>query len=219
MLNDYQIALLLQQQYDGVTGVFDHDFVVDGDRCSIKYFEDSTIIVDEGSHDFLNWFFNFQGMMQQLTLDNITLGVETGFNVNMTDSMAQTLPLLPKDKPVICSGHSRGAGRAWIRAARLIRMGYDVYVVVFGSPRPGNSVLATVAANAKRMVSYCNGRDPVCRVPVFIPLFAEYIEPAAFVMLNEPPAPSDVWGHEAGWHHMNPNYLAGVAKACGVSQS
>lgn len=51
------------------------------------------------------------------------------------------LPYLTKDKSIFITGHSLGGGRAHQFAALLIRLGYKVTVVVFGSPRPGDSAL------------------------------------------------------------------------------
>lgn len=138
------------------------------------------------------------------------VGVEAGFDINMDASITQTLPLIPKDKTVYCIGHSRGAGRAWIRAQRLIRLGYKVAVVVFGSPRPGDSAIATILKGAVKISSYCNGKDPICRVPFFIPKLAGFIEPSPFIMLNVPPDQDDEWGHEMGWHHVE-HYQKGLS--------
>ena len=216
-LSPLQLATIVQQQYDNVQGFFDYDFITEGDRLSIKQFKDCVVLVDEGSHDFLNWFYNFIAIAPNLRMKTVrfggvdNVGVELGFDINMEASVAQTAPLLHKGVTTYCIGHSRGAGRAYLRAARLIALGFtDVRICVFGAPRPGDDVLQGILNKATEHWSFRNGKDPVCRVPYCIPPFLKYIEPVDFTMLNVSPTAADPWGHEFGWHHMNPNYITGM---------
>ena len=138
MQTDLELSLILQRQYDGVQGFFDHDFInATGDRYCIKYFPDCTVVAHEGSHDDLNWFYNAVFVMVQK--EGIG-GVDEGFAIGIQEQTDQAAPLIPKDKVVYLIGHSRAGPRAQLMAARLIRLGYKVVIVVFASPRPGDAV-------------------------------------------------------------------------------
>lgn len=211
MLNDYDIALLLQSQYDCTQGVFDHDFTnVHGDRYCIKYYHDCSVVVHEGSHDFLNWFNNARFVMQE---DSILGGIDLGFDIGIEDQTKQAAPLIPKEKQVYVSGHSRAGPRAYLMAARLIKMGYEVSIVTFASPRPGDAKFASIIQTAKEARSYRNYRDFdeqdfVCDVPFPHPF--GYIHPVQPIVIDMPPAQSDSWGVLAR-HHLF-LYTAGVKK-------
>jgi rhodanese-related sulfurtransferase len=204
MLSDLACCDLCQSQYDG-EAIFDHDFTNDqGDRYCIKYHPDCTAVVHEGSHDTLNWYHNFQAEM--ISVPDFG-GVEKGFYNGLPEVMVQALPLIPKDKPVYVTGHSRGAARAGIMAAILIKQGYDVIVVVFGSPRAGDKEFSSILEGAKLRRSYRNyhdfdNQDFVCDMPLFCPLtFRNFCSPIAYRMIDERPNDPDAWGILA-YHHL-----------------
>lgn len=217
MLNDYEIALLLQQQYDEAQGVFDVILDVSGVYCSVKYFQDFSVICFRGSTTILDWCRDFQGIMVP---DAELGGVEQGFITGLRDIDAHidTLPIFGSEKSVIITGHSLGAARALLFAGMWTlhnQMEPGDEVVVFGSPRPGGMKLKGILAPLT-VRAYCNGRDPVCRVPLDIPLIDPYCEPCELIMLDEAPTPDDVWGGFIGWHHLFPNYGNGVKKVLGL---
>lgn len=201
MLTDYELANLCQSQYDGVQGVFDHDFTNEqGDRYCIKYYDDCSVVAHEGSHDFLNWFNNARFVMEE---NPVLGGVDIGFDIGVGPQTAQATPLLPKDKVVYVIGHSRAGPRAYLMAARLIKLGYQVIIVTFASPRPGDSKLAAIINTAKEVRSYRNyhdfdQQDFVCDVPLPHPF--GYVHPVQPIIIDAPPSPGDSWGILARHH-------------------
>lgn len=198
MLTDLDLCDLCQAQYDNAP--FDHDIIKDGDRCSIKYYLDCSVIVHEGSHDFLNWFNNVRFVMTLAT--DINCGVDEGFDINIGEMTSQALPLIPKDKPVYFTGHSRGAPRAQLMAARFIKQGYDVRIVVFASPRPGDSILGKLLASVPH-TQYRNyhgflDQDFVCDAPAPYPF--GYVHPIEPIIIDVAPPPNDEWGVLARHH-------------------
>jgi hypothetical protein len=204
--SDFDLAKLCQSQSLN-ENIFDHDFVVSGDRYSIKYYPDCTVVVHEGSHDFLNWFYNADFVMIKIP---DFAGVDMGFDLNVSVMTQQAIPLIPKDKPVYFTGHSRGAPRAQLMAARFIKQGYQVVVVVFASPRPGDAMLARIL-NEMPIRSYRNygnfdEQDFVCDVPLPYPF--GYVHPVDQIIIDVPPEPNDAWGIFAR-HHLQ-LYIEGL---------
>lgn len=209
MLNDYQIALLLQQQYDAAQGVFDITLDVSGVYCSVKHFPNYSVICFRGSARILDFLRDFQGMMVP---DPQLGGVDQGFVIGLRDVKAHMDNIILGNKPVVITGHSLGAARAlqfaglWSLAGRPVTS-----IVTFGAPRAGGAKLKNILALIP-IRSYRNGSDPVCKVPFVIPIIDPYCESRDFIVLNEPPVKGDEWGPEIGWHHLFPNYGTGVQK-------
>lgn len=208
MPTDLEIALLLESQYNREQGIFDHDFSIEGDRCCIKYYPDCTVIAHEGSKDFLQWFNNAKFVMVQIP---DFAGVDEGFDINIDAMTVEALPLIPKDKMVILAGHSRGAPRAFLMAARLIKQGYNITVVALASPRPGDAALTAILSKAT-IRSYRNYRDfdhqdVICDVPFPFPF--KYVHPDPNpITFDIPPDPNDPTG-ELGRHHIQ-HYRAAI---------
>jgi Lipase (class 3) len=209
MLTDLDCANLCQAQYDG-DDIFDHVSVnAQGDCYSIKYYSDCTAVVDEGSHDLLNWINNAKFIMKQIPG---FAGVDEGFDIGVPETTAAMLPLIPKDKPVFFSGHSRAGPRALLRAARFIKQGYTVFSTVFASPRPGDAALAAILSSAT-IRSYRNYRsfddqDFICDVPTPYPF--GYVHPVQPILIDVAPQPNDEWGIFAR-HHLS-LYTAALQK-------
>ena len=209
MLSDLDIALLLQQQYDNTPDVFDLTIDVSGVYCSVKHYPDLAVVCFRGSATPLDFWRDFQGLM----INDAELGgVEQGFITGLRDIEAHLETVIPTGKPAIIAGHSLGAARAVLFAGLWIEYNQPVHsIVTFGTPRPGSKSLQRILSGIS-IHSYCNGEDPVCKVPFDIPLLEPYCEPAPFIMLNEPPVSNDPWGPEIGWHHLSPNYINGIRK-------
>lgn len=193
MLTDLDCADLCLAQYDGKP-IFDHIFHTCGVDYAIRFYPDCAAVVFEGSHNLPDWVSNFQAAM--IDVPNFA-GVERGFYTGMPEVAVQAAPLLPKTAPVYVTGHSRGAAHALIFAAMLIKQGYNVIVVVFGSPRPGDKRLAAILAQAP-VRSYRNyhdfdEQDFVCDVPLDLRLVAPYVHPARQIVIDVPPVPDDPW--------------------------
>lgn len=193
MLSDLDCANLCQAQYDG-KAIFDQSFSINGVDFSIKNYDDCGAIIFEGSHDLPDWISNFDAVMVDTTIG----GVEQGFYMGLSQCLLKAIPLLPKGKPIFVTGHSRGAAHAHLFAALLIKAGYDVVVVTFGSPRPGDARLAAILST-KPNRSYRNyldfdNQDFVCDVPLPLPPLTPYVHPSQQVIINSPAAPGDSWG-------------------------
>lgn len=206
MLTDLQIATFLQSQYDGAD-VFDYANRIGVVSVAVKHFPDCTGVFFEGSYNFPDWVSNFKANMIQV--DGLG-GVEFGFHENITETLGDILSMIPKDKPVFVGGHSRGSAHADIFGALLINLGYQVTVVVFGSPRPGDHNLAAILTRGTHR-AYKNRHDPVTNVPepLFLPYWP-YIHPTPFIMMNQKPSAGifDTWGPLADHHFYL--YLQGI---------
>lgn len=202
MLSDYTLATLCQAQYDGAT-IFDSAIQRGGDCVALKNYPDCSVVIHEGSHDFLNWYNNFRAGLVEVPDFG---GVEEGFYINLPEMCADLLPLIPKNKPVYLTGHSRGAARAVIMAAMLVKQGYTVICVVFGCPKPGDAVLASILEDYEcrwyRNTHDFEEQDFVCDVPIFCPItFKKFSHAGECVMIDVAPPENDSWGALA-WHHL-----------------
>jgi len=193
MLKDSDCAQLCIAQYNESPKAFDAHYAQRGDLCSIKYYDDCTAVIHEGSHNMPNWINNFDAIIMQTSVG----GVEAGFYIYLPEMLAGLLPVIPKDKPVFVTGHSRGAARAHIFAAMLIKAGYTVEVVTFGSPRPGDAVLAAILAMAPNRSYYnfhdIDEQDFVCDVPFDLELIEPFRHPTGRIRIDVAPAPDDPW--------------------------
>ncbi len=172
----------------------------------IKFNTDCVSLTFRGSTDAADWFRDFEAQMVD---DPILGGVHFGFLQGLRPLLDTIRPMLATDKRIVVEGHSLGAGRAHLMAALLQREAFIVERVLFGSPRPGGTKLATIL-NQHPCRSFRNRRDPVCAVPFDIPLFDEYRHPEPQIHLDQAPPPDDSWGPMAD-HHM-PLYLEAVKK-------
>lgn len=196
-LTDLHCANLLQAQYDGVAGTFDDVRHINGVDVAYKKYSDCTAVAFEGSHDVQDWLSNFQACM--IRVGNIG-GVELGFYTGIPEVLTALLPEIDKDKPVYVIGHSRGAAHAHIFARALIAAGFAppiVKRVVFGSPNPGDNILAGGLTDSP-VRSYRNYRnlleqDYVCIVPEPVPVLAPYMHPGERILIDMPAMKNDPW--------------------------
>jgi hypothetical protein len=170
------------------TDAFDHFLSTEGVVFGVKSYADSTAVAFPGSETLLDWERDFQF---EMIIDPDLDQVEKGFMTGMRAVLVLVLPLLPKDKAVLITGHSLGASRAHILAALLVSLGYNVVVVTFGSPRPGGQKLKEILAPFP-VRNYKNNNDPVCGVPFTTPT-EPYILPGNQVVINAQPIPCDPW--------------------------
>lgn len=210
MLTDLELANLCQAQYDG-DSVFNYTFSTAGVDYSIACFPTCTAIVFEGSHDLPDWVSNFEALMQQVSDFG---GVERGFYSGLPQAFAQARPLIPLDLPVYVTGHSRGAAHAQIFGAMLIIALYNVEIVVFGSPRPGDANLAAIINKIpNRSYRNFNGfdtQDFVTDVPLDLTLIAPFVHPSPQILIDVVPPDPDPWGLFK-MHHLSA-YIKGLEK-------
>lgn len=214
MPTDYDIALLLQAQYDGKP-VFDMARNTNGVDWAIKGFGDCSAIFLEGTHSLPDAARDFNFPMR--TVAGIG-GVHAGFYDGLPETLMAAIPYLPKDKLIKVCGHSLGAGEAHILTAMLAKAGYRALeTIAFGSPLPGDiGLAATLAPFENRSYwNYCDffNHDIVGSVPLYLPA-EPFIAPRQRILIHEAPAILDPWGMVA-WHHLNPLYCEGVRKLCG----
>ncbi len=141
------------------------------------------VLAFRGSRAVIDWKRDFRG----LPVRHPTLGFcHRGFLEGMNEVAAELGLYLSSSRPIVLTGHSLGAARAWIAAAMLITAGLRVAkVCVFGSPRPGFEKLACTLRDSQAVLrSYRNLDDPVTRVPFFAGLYRHPVEPER---LQEPP--------------------------------
>lgn len=194
-LTDLDCANLCEMQYGAdFNEFFDWTATTFGVTWSIKKYPDFCAVVFEGSHNLPDWMSNFKAIMIQIPDLG---GVEQGFYDGLPQTMEQINPLLPKDKLIYVTGHSRGAAHAQIFAAMLIKKGYKVEVVTFGCPRPGDEnlakVLSTMPNRSYRNFHDFDEQDFVCDVPLGIIVLAPFIHPSSQITIDVAPANGDPW--------------------------
>lgn len=195
-LTDLECAKKLQEQYDNVAG-FDRVLRIKGVDVAIKKYLDCTLVAFEGSHNVHDWLSNFEACMIRAPGFG---GVEMGFYDGIPETLKALDSDLDKSKPVYVTGHSRGAAHAHIFARALIIEGFVpsmVKRVVFGSPNPGDNILAGGLADSP-VNSYRNYRnhldqDFVCAVPEPVPVVAPYMHPGPRIIIDQPGLPNDPW--------------------------
>jgi hypothetical protein len=145
---------------------------------------------------------------------DLNCGVDEGFDIGIGEQTIQAMPLVPKSLPVYFTGHSRGAPRAQLMAARMIKAGYDVRIGVFASPRPGDGslgkLLASVPHTEYRNYGGFTDQDYVCDAPLPVPF--GYVHPVEPVIIDVAPDAGDSWGILAR-HHLF-LYRRGLLKLC-----
>ena len=213
MLNDYAIALLVQDLYDG-----DPDKTLDVMQCTsgvnwaMKFYPDCSVLIFEGTADILDIERDFDFPMEYVSgIGRVHAGAYKG----LQDVIQAAMPHLSKDKPLYVTGHSLGAMRAHIATALLVMFGYTlIETVVFGSPLPGDRQLANALAPYPNR-SYWNyhdvlNHDFIGNVPAPVPE-NPYMHPRQRLLIDEAPVYPDEWLLLA-WHHFRPLYLEGLRK-------
>lgn len=214
MTTDYDIALLLQDQYDNQVNNFDCFSVVNEVSFAVKHLDDCTAICFEGSHNLPDFERDFSAEMTYIPGLG---GVHSGFYYGLPDVLRYINDMLPTDKLIKVCGHSLGGGEAHIFMAMLAKQHYTfLEAITFGSPLPGDITLASIIEPFPNR-SYWNYRNPfqhdiVGSVPLWLPN-EKYVMPTQRILIDEAPELIDPWG-VASWHHFNPLYMNGVKKLC-----
>lgn len=193
----------LQLQYDNSMATFDYANRIGNVPIALKHFPDCDLVCFEGSRNLPDWYSNFKAWMIQV---NGIGRVEKGFYDDTPATVADLKPRLQPGKPLVITGHSRGAGHTNVVTRELILDGYDprmIYRVKFGEPRSGDAVYAEGFAGSPA-VSLRNYGDPldqdwVCDVPLHF-MLTPYVPTEAPTMIDVPPAPDDEWGFLARHH-------------------
>ena len=121
-----------------------------------------------------------------------------GFLEGIDASLAEIIPALGTDPhtSLTLDGHSLGAAHARIAAAKLTVRGIKVdQLCTFGSPRPGYVNIRRVIEKSgmvHRSFKYRN--DPVCDVPIPIPILYPVVHTEDATPLDGPSNSEDPWG-------------------------
>lgn len=197
MVTDIDLAQTCYDLYFD-TSKIDTILDIDGVCVGIKHLPEASIICFRGSTTILDWFRDFQA---QMVYDTELGGVDFGFLQGLRDIIGKRPGDAIPNKPVYITGHSLGAARALLFAALEKIRGLQIAgVTVFGPPRPGAFSVKTILASVP-VTCYKNRSDPVCYVPMDIPLFDPYVHVRELTPLNAAPPSDDAWGPLAD-HHM-----------------
>lgn len=218
-MQDYDIGRICSRLYDDTSlcDPFWHRiWPQDGGYAALRHEGGFDVVVWRGSATSYDWALNFDC----LPLKDGALGMlHAGFAKGVWPLQEEIADAVAR-RPVIVTGHSRGAAQACIFAGHLVAAGKaPVRLMVMGCPRPGYQQLADVLqAGGVDIHSYKNGDDPVTNVPFNIDLIGTkcdlpYVSVAPYIQLDEKPTPHDSWGPLAV--HRIELYLAGLKK-CGV---
>lgn len=211
MVTDFDIAVLIQAQYDNRVDSFDIFMHTAGIDWAIKTFDDCTALFFEGSHVLPDFVRDFDFPMEWVPAIG---GVHGGFYDGLPAAMEAIIPHLPAMKTIKICGHSLGAGEAHIMTAMLAHRGYHMLeTITFGSPLPGDRFLADSLAPYPNR-SYWNYRDffnhdIVGSVPPYMPPIEGFVIPRDRILIDIPPPILDPWGLVA-WHHFE-LYVKGLS--------
>ena len=206
MLNDFEICQLLKNQYDGNL-VADYFGNIQDVVFAVKTIGDVVYVLHEGTHDIPDVLHDFEANIARPFILNGG-GVHAGFWEGMVAAYDKIVSFLPKDKQIVLTGHSLGAGRVNVAAAILIcAYGYNpanIHRVKFASPRSNDLALENQISKSP-LRSYWNygsplSNDIVCTVPKEFLGFQYYTEEQK-IKIWSPPYFPDPWGIVA-WHHI-----------------
>lgn len=215
-MQDYDIGRICARLYDdsSLCDPFWHRiWPQDGGYAALRHEGAFDVVVWRGSATHYDWVMNFDA----LPVHDGSLGMLHAGFVKGVWPLQDEITAAVARRPVIVTGHSRGAAQAAIFAGHLVAAGKaPVQLMVMGCPRPGYQQLADVLkAGAVEIHSYKNGDDPVTDVPFRIDLVGKtcdlpYVPVGPYLPLYEKPAACDSWGFVAP-HHIE-LYLAGLKK-------
>lgn len=180
-------------------GKLDRVITTSGVTVGIAHKDDHSIICFRGSTTVLDWLRDLQA---QMVFDMYLGGVELGFMQGLREIIGERPGGAVPGVPVYVTGHSLGAARALIFVAMETLKGLPIAgVTVFGPPRPGASKLKEILAPVPIRM-YRNRRDPVCDVPLDIPLLDPYMHVRDLIHVDVAPPSNDPWLFAAD-HHMD----------------
>lgn len=217
-ISDFDIAKTCIRLYadNAETDSFwDQIWPEDGGYAALKHLGDFDVVVWRGSTTSYDWALNFDAMP---VIDGSLGMLHAGFVKGVWPLQDEiTAALKASGRPVIVTGHSRGAAQGAIFAGHLVAAGLSpARLMVMGCPRPGYQKLADVlASGGVEIHSYKNCDDPITDVPFNIDLIGTacdfpYVHVSDFRHLEQAPAKLDKWGLFAA-HHCE-LYVAGIQK-------
>jgi hypothetical protein len=157
---------------------FWHYFHVGETECGLSIYGNICYLTIQGTVDFSDWLDGFNiAPIKHPVLGNL----HSGFDRDLPELISHLRLKLPKNMNVICCGHSAGAAKASLLAARLRLDGINVIqVYLFASPNPAQQEFKHWMQKNIRGLSFWNKCqyipflcDPVPKVP-FTPWQAPY---------------------------------------------
>lgn len=177
------------------------------------------LLAVRGSITRQDWIEDFRS---QMGIEDGNLGViPQGFADGLYGAVDWVGKFLPEGPMVpfktVIVGHSLGAAHAALLAGLLIAQDKRVNpaykrvdgLVLFGCPRPGQQRLRELIGKIDFVRSFRNLQDPVCEVPLDIPLLDPWVHPCVLTELNEASISGDF--SVLADHHID-LYTQGVAK-------
>lgn len=210
MITALQCAQLCQELYDHPEPEHWAHLWSGGDVfCSLRVLMDEFVVVFRGSTTAENW----ERDLQPLPVFDKEVGFcHSGFLEQMDTALAEIIPALGTDAhmSLTVTGHSLGAARARIAAAKLTVRGVKVdQLLTFGSPRPGfANVRRIIEKSGMAHQSFRYNNDPVCLVPFPVPLVLPFEHTEDWTQLTGPSNPDDALG--ALRDHKLQNYIGAL---------
>lgn len=151
-MNDLELALNLQAQYDGKIPAK----LLNGVSYSILNIEDGIVdLLFEGSHDIEDAKRDLDAFMGNCPFGRVHWGAWEGLQ-SVIDAELDNLPSTVK---IRCSGHSLGSMRAALAKRELYRRGYtDLEAIGFESPHYGDAQAVAYSGNDNER-GYQNYKD------------------------------------------------------------
>lgn len=114
---------------------FDYLFRIGETVCGVTITKSGSYITLQGSVGIDDWIDD----LDILPKTHKILGdLHSGFDYDLPELVNSLIDILPANIAIFCCGHSAGAAKAAILAARLTLQGYRIaHIYLFGSPNPG----------------------------------------------------------------------------------
>lgn len=197
-VTDLDLVRLAQAIYQGPQAVawghYEAPPSDDGICWGFRELNGFAILVFRGSASFQDWW---RDGISAIAIQDPDLGpLPLGFAEGLDGAINAMLPLAA-NLPILVVGHSLGAARAVIAAAKLAQRGLTVAgVVAFGCPRPGQQKLWDVLrAHGITVRVYQNQSDLVTDAP-----FSPFLPPPSPIRLAVMPQPNDTFDVFAAHH-------------------
>lgn len=180
---------------------------------------ETRLLVIRGSVTRLDWFEDFRS---QEGIEDGQLGtIPQGFAYGLYEALQwawdalRTGPMVPFKTIIV--GHSLGAAHAALLAGLMMAMDRRPNparkrvqgLVLFGCPRAGQQRLRELIADIPFVRSFRNRQDPVCEVPISLPILEPWVQACEVIELDEAPPEGD---HSLLADHHIDLYARGAAK-------
>ena len=135
----------------------EHDYLCDLSMPGFAF------LAVEGTKEKTDWITNLKFLFKNK-------GRHRGFKSNAERTLTDFYCAggsLPEDRKLVLTGHSLGGATATMLAERLRERFPGLYLVTFGSPRPGNRSFRTRMADVEHY-RYVHGNDVVPRTPPWL---------------------------------------------------